>query len=414
MIIEGGQRLIGEIRVGGAKNAALPLLLAALLTDEDVILHNIPDLRDVTTVEKLLKSLGVSVRRKDSDAVINAGGLNAIEAPYDLVKTMRASVLVMGPLLSRRLESKVSLPGGCAIGTRPINLHLEGFEALGAEISLEHGDIHAKAKKLKGAAIDFPIPTVTGTENLMMAACLAKGETVIENAAREPEVVELGRFINAMGGDISGLGTRTLTIRGVSELHGAEYSIMPDRVEAATYMAAAGVTQGNILLKGVPVASLKAVIDKLVEAGMEIKEENGNTRCLMIGPVRNVDVKTMPYPGFPTDMQAQLMAMMCFATGLSVISETVFENRFMHVGELKRLGADIHVEGHSAIIRGKGGLSGAPVMATDLRASASLVIAGLAAHGTTEISRIYHLDRGYEKMEEKLQSTGAVIRRVRE
>jgi len=414
MIIEGGQRLIGEIRVGGAKNAALPLLLAALLTDEEVILHNVPDLRDVATVEKLLESLGVAITRKGSDAVINARGLNAIEAPYDLVKTMRASVLVMGPLLSRRLESKVSLPGGCAIGTRPINLHLEGFEALGAEISLEHGDIHAKAKKLKGAAIDFPIPTVTGTENLMMAACLAKGETVIENAAREPEVVELGRLINAMGGDISGLGTRTLTIRGVSELHGAEYSIMPDRVEAATYMAAAGVTQGNILLKGVPVASLKAVIDKLVEAGMEIKEENGNTRCLMIGPVRNVDVKTMPYPGFPTDMQAQLMAMMCFATGLSVISETVFENRFMHVGELKRMGADIHVEGHSAIIRGKGGLSGAPVMATDLRASASLVIAGLAAHGTTEISRIYHLDRGYEKMEEKLQSTGAVIRRVRE
>jgi len=414
MIIEGGQRLIGEIRVGGAKNAALPLLLASLLTDEDVILHNVPDLRDVKTVEKLLESLGVSVARRGADAVINAGNLNAIEAPYDLVKTMRASVLVMGPLLSRRLESKVSLPGGCAIGTRPINLHLEGFEALGAKISLEHGDIHAKAKILKGAAIDFPIPTVTGTENLMMAACLAKGETVIENAAREPEVVELGRFINAMGGDISGLGTRTLVIRGVSRLHGAEYSIMPDRVEAATYMAAAGVTQGNILLKGVPVTSLKSVIDKLVEAGMEIKEENGNTRCLMVGPVRNVDVKTMPYPGFPTDMQAQLMAMMCFATGLSVISETVFENRFMHVGELKRMGADIHVEGHSAIIRGKGGVSGAPVMATDLRASASLVIAGLAAHGTTEISRIYHLDRGYEKMEEKLQNAGAVIRRIRE
>ena len=413
MIIQGGERLIGEIQIGGAKNAALPLFMAALLTDEPVRLHNVPALRDVDTVEKLLTNMGISVKRNGSDAEIQARELSVIEAPYDLVRTMRASILVLGPLIARAREAKVSLPGGCAIGTRPINLHLDGFMALGAEIDLEHGYVHAKVEKLRGTTIDLPIPTVTGTENLMMAASLAEGITVIENAAREPEVVELGTFLNQMGAKISGLGTKTVTVEGVSSLHGTEYTIMPDRVEAATYMVAAGMTQGNLLLKGARAEHLQSVIDKLKEAGMEIREENGGIRCLLIGPIKSVDAKTLPYPGFPTDVQAQLMAMMCFANGLSVISESVFENRFMHVSELKRMGADIQVEGHSAIIRGKEGLSGAPVMATDLRASASLVLAGLAASGTTEISRIYHLDRGYERMEEKLRAVGAKIERVK-
>ncbi len=413
MIIQGGERLIGEIQIGGAKNAALPLFMASLLTEEPVHLHNVPALRDVDTVEKLLTNMDITVKRGGRDAEVQAKALDTIEAPYDLVRTMRASVLVMGPLLARAHEAKVSLPGGCAIGTRPINLHLDGFAALGAEIDLEHGYVHARAGKLRGTTIDLPIPTVTGTENLMMAAALAEGVTVIENAAREPEVVELGNFINQMGGRISGLGTKTLIIEGVNALHGAEYTIMPDRVEAATYMVAAGMTRGNLLLKGARPEHLKAVIDKLMEAGMEIKAENGGLRCLLIGPIKSVDAKTLPYPGFPTDVQAQLMAMMSFANGLSVISESVFENRFMHVSELKRMGADIQVEGHSAIIRGKESLSGAPVMATDLRASASLVLAGLAAHGTTEISRIYHLDRGYERMDEKLRAVGAKIERVK-
>ncbi len=414
MIIQGGERLIGEIQIAGAKNAALPLFIASLLTDEPVHLHNVPALRDIDTVEKLLRIMGITVDRSGGDATIHAKTLGTIEAPYELVKTMRASILVMGPLLARAREAKVSLPGGCAIGTRPINLHLDGFQALGARITLEHGYIHARAKRLKGTTIDLPLPTVTGTENLMMAAALAEGTTVIENAAREPEVVEVGEFINQMGGEVSGLGTNTLVIKGVPGLHGTEYTIMPDRVEAATYMVAAGMTRGNLFLKGTQPQHLKAVIEKLHEAGMEIYEENGGLRCLLTGPIKSVDVKTLPFPGFPTDVQAQLMAMMCLANGLSVISETVFENRFMHVGELKRMGADIQVEGHSAIIRGRGELSGAPVMATDLRASASLVLAGLAASGTTEISRIYHLDRGYERMEEKLRAVGANIRRVKE
>ncbi|RTZ92014.1 MAG: UDP-N-acetylglucosamine 1-carboxyvinyltransferase [Deltaproteobacteria bacterium] len=413
MIIHGGERLVGEVEIGGAKNAALPLFMAALLTDEPVKLHNVPFLRDVDTVEKLLTNMGITVTRHGNDAEVHAKDLQTIEAPYDLVRTMRASILVMGPLIARAHEAKVSLPGGCAIGTRPINLHLDGFQALGAEIDLEHGYVHAKAEKLRGTTIDLPIPTVTGTENLMMAAALAEGTTIIENAAREPEVEELGNCLNQMGAKISGLGTKTLTIEGVPSLHGTEYTIMPDRVEAATYMVAAGMTQGNLLLKGARPEHLTAVVDKLREAGMEIKTENGGLRCLLIGPIKSVDAKTLPYPGFPTDVQAQLMAMMCFANGLSVISESVFENRFMHVSELKRMGADIQVEGHSAIIRGKDGLSGAPVMATDLRASASLVLAGLAAHGTTVISRIYHLDRGYERMEEKLRAVGAKIERIK-
>jgi len=414
MVIHGGERLIGEVKIGGAKNAALPLFIASLLTDEPIYLHNVPALRDIDTVERLLSLMGVEIKRKGTSATIQAKRLETIEAPYDLVRTMRASILVLGPLMAREHEAKVSLPGGCAIGTRPINLHLDGFRALGARIDLEHGYVHAKVHKLVGTTVDLPLPTVTGTENLMMAAALAEGTTVIENAAREPEVVEVGNFINQMGGKISGLGTKTVIIEGVSALHGTEYTIMPDRVEAATYMVAAGMTRGNLLLKGTRSQHLKAVIDKLKEAGMEIREEKEGLRCLLTGPIKSVDVKTLPYPGFPTDVQAQLMAMMCLANGLSVISETVFENRFMHVSELKRMGADIQVEGHSAIIRGRGELSGAPVMATDLRASASLVLAGLAASGTTVISRIYHLDRGYERMEEKLRAVGANIQRVKE
>ena len=414
MIIRGGERLIGEVQIGGAKNAALPLFIAALLTDDPVILHNVPALRDINTVERLLTIMGVEIERDGIDARIHAKKLTTIEAPYDLVRTMRASILVLGPLIARAREAKVSLPGGCAIGTRPINLHLDGFQALGAKIDLEHGYVHAKVDRLVGTTVDLPLPTVTGTENLMMAAALAEGITIIENAAREPEVVEVGNFINQMGGRISGLGTKTVVIEGVSTLHGTEYTIMPDRVEAATYMVAAGMTHGNLLLKGTRPQHLEAVIGKLKEAGMEIREEKVGLRCLLTGPIKSVDVKTLPYPGFPTDVQAQLMAMMCLANGLSVISETVFENRFMHVSELKRMGADIQVEGHSAIIRGRGELSGAPVMATDLRASASLVLAGLAASGTTVISRIYHLDRGYERMEEKLRAVGANIQRVRE
>jgi len=414
MVIHGGERLIGEVKIGGAKNAALPLFIASLLTDEPIYLHNVPALRDIDTVERLLSLMGVEIKRKGTSATIQAKRLETIEAPYDLVRTMRASILVLGPLMAREHEAKVSLPGGCAIGTRPINLHLDGFRALGARIDLEHGYVHAKVHKLVGTTVDLPLPTVTGTENLMMAAALAEGTTVIENAAREPEVVEVGNFINQMGGKISGLGTKTVIIEGVSALHGTEYTIMPDRVEAATYMVAAGMTRGNLLLKGTRSQHLEAVIDKLKEAGMEIREEKEGLRCLLTGPIKSVDVKTLPYPGFPTDVQAQLMAMMCLANGLSVISETVFENRFMHVSELKRMGADIQVEGHSAIIRGRGELSGAPVMATDLRASASLVLAGLAASGTTVISRIYHLDRGYERMEEKLRAVGANIQRVKE
>ncbi len=414
MVIQGGERLIGEVQIGGAKNAALPLFIASLLTDEPIYLHNVPALRDIDTIERLLAMMGVEIEREGTDAKIHAKRLTTIEAPYDLVRTMRASILVLGPLIAREHEAKVSLPGGCAIGTRPINLHLDGFQALGAKIDLEHGYVHAKVDRLRGTTVDLPLPTVTGTENLMMAAALAEGTTIIENAAREPEVVEVGNFINRMGGKISGLGTKTVIIEGVSALHGTEYTIMPDRVEAATYMVAAGMTQGNLLLKGTRSQHLKAVIDKLREAGMEIHEEKEGLRCLLAGPIKSVDVKTLPYPGFPTDVQAQLMAMMCLANGLSVISETVFENRFMHVSELKRMGADIQVEGHSAIIRGQGELSGAPVMATDLRASASLVLAGLAASGTTVISRIYHLDRGYERMEEKLRAVGANIRRIRE
>ena len=414
MIIEGGYRLVGEVSISGAKNAALPLFAASLLTDGWVTLHNVPALADIRTVSRLLRQMGVKTEGDSGTVRLNASGVHFYEAPYNLVKTMRASVLVLGPLAAKWKRARVSLPGGCAIGARPINLHLKGLEALGAQVELKHGYVEATADRLKGAEIYFDIATVTGTENIMMAAALAKGRTVLKNAAREPEVVELARALNQMGAKIQEAGNQVIIIDGVEELHPIEYTIMPDRIEAGTFMLAAGITQGNVKLLNCNLSHMEAVTTKLKEAGLEIFPEGGGVK--VIGPVniKPVDVKTLPYPGFPTDMQAQIMALMCLANGLSVINETVFENRFMHVSELKRMGADIRIEGGNAIVRGLANLTGAPVMATDLRASASLVLAGLAAEGITEVSRIYHLDRGYEKLDNKLNKLGAKIRRAQE
>jgi UDP-N-acetylglucosamine 1-carboxyvinyltransferase len=414
MIIEGGHRLVGEVAVSGAKNSALPLFAATLLVEGRNILENVPALADISTISKLLQGMGVKIEGTSGLVNLDATGVHSYEAPYELVKTMRASVLVLGPLVAKWKRARVSLPGGCAIGARPIDLHLKGLAALGAKIEIKHGYVEAWADRLQGAKIYFDIPTVTGTENIMMAATLAKGRTVLENAAREPEVAELGIVLNKMGAKIQGLGSDVLVIDGVKELQPFRHTIMPDRIEAGTLMVAAGITQGNIKLLQANLNHMEAVVTKLREAGLEIYEEGSGIR--VIGPVniKSVDVKTMPYPGFPTDMQAQIMALMCLANGLSVITETIFENRFMHVSELRRMGADIRIEGPNAIVRGLPNLTGAPVMATDLRASASLVLAGLAAEGVTEVSRIYHLDRGYEKLDEKLARLGAKIARAKE
>ena len=414
LVIEGGYRLVGEVPVSGAKNAALPLFAASLLVDGWVTLQNVPDLADIRTISRLLRQMGVKTEGSAGTVRLNASGVHSYEAPYNLVKTMRASVLVLGPLAAKWKRARVSLPGGCAIGARPINLHLKGLEALGARVELKHGYVEATADRLKGAEIYFDISTVTGTENIMMAAALAKGRTVLKNAAREPEVIELADALNQMGAKIQGAGDQVIVIDGVEELHPIEYTIMPDRIEAGTFMVAAGITQGNVKLLNCNLSHMEAVTAKLKEAGLEIFPEGEGVK--VIGPVniKPVDVKTLPYPGFPTDMQAQIMALMCLANGLSVIAETVFENRFMHVSEMKRMGADIRVEGGNAIVRGLTHLTGAPVMATDLRASASLVLAGLAAEGTTEVSRIYHLDRGYEKLDHKLNNLGAKVRRAQE
>jgi UDP-N-acetylglucosamine 1-carboxyvinyltransferase len=414
MVIKGGYRLVGEVAVSGAKNAALPLLAASLLVEDWITLQNVPALADIRTISKLLRQMGVKIEGTAGTIRLNAAGVHSCEAPYDLVKTMRASVLVLGPLVAKWKRARVSLPGGCAIGARPINLHLKGLEALGARIILDHGYIEAQADRLAGAKIYFDISTVTGTENIMMAASLAKGRTVLENAAREPEVVELANALNKMGAKIQGAGTDIILIDGVEELHPIEHVIMPDRIESGTLMVASGITQGNVKLLNCDLTHMEAVVEKLQEAGLEIYPEDEGIK--VIGPVniKAVDIKTLPYPAFPTDMQAQMMALMCLANGLSVISETVFENRFMHVSELKRMGGDIRIEGRNAIVRGMVSLKGAPVMATDLRASASLVLAGLAAEGTTEVSRIYHLDRGYEQLDEKLNKLGAKIRRIQE
>ena len=414
ILIEGGERLVGEVQVGGAKNATLPALAASLLVEGACTFTNCPHLRDVDTFQALLENLGARLRWEgNAELRVDTSRIKGVTAPYDLVKTMRASVLVLGPLLARMGEAVVSLPGGCAIGARPVNLHLKGLEQLGAQIKLEHGYIKARAPRLRGERIYLDIPTVTGTENLMMAAALAEGTTVIENAASEPEVEELAHILTAMGAEIVGAGTTVMTIRGVEQLQPVQYAIMPDRIEAGTLMVAAGITRGNVLIRGCRLAQMEAVVGKLREVGMEFAPlGQGEVRVVGDRRVRSVDVKTLPYPGFPTDMQAQFMALMSVANGLSAVTETIFENRFMHVSELKRMGADIRVQGPTAIVTGVPQLSGAPVMATDLRASASLVLAGLAAEGQTVISRAYHLERGYEDLVGKLVALGALVKEV--
>jgi len=414
IVIKGGVPLKGAVRISGAKNSALPLLFATLLADGESRITNVPKLRDISTAVKLLVELGARVDQEDDCCRIDANNIQGVEAPYDLVKTMRASVLVLGPLLARCGRARVSLPGGCAIGARPIDLHLKGLEALGARIQLDHGYVEATAEQLQGAKISFDMPTVGGTENLLMAAALAKGETVLENAAREPEIVQLADALNSMGAKIEGAGTAIIHIQGVDRLQGLNCQVIPDRIEAGTFMIAAAITGGDVLVQNAARCDLEALIGKLSETGVVIKEQDDGLRIVAPERVHPVDIRTSVFPGFPTDMQAQFMALMTCAEGTSRISETVFENRFMHVCELQRMGADIQIDGHSAIIRGVGKLTGAPVMATDLRASASLVLAGLAADNTTEISRIYHLDRGYEKIEEKLAALGARIWREQE
>lgn len=414
LIVRGGIRLKGEVDISGAKNAALPIMTASVLASGESTISRIPDLKDVMTMGRLLANLGAGFHYESGKTIINTEKIDSFEAPYDLVKTMRASVLVLGPLLARLGKARVSLPGGCAIGARPINLHLMGLEKMGAKIELESGYVIATAERLRGASIYFDIPTVTGTENLMMAASLAKGTTVLENAAREPEVTDLANALISMGAKIKGAGENVIEIEGVDELKPLDYIIIPDRIETGTFMTIAGITGGDITIKGCRPEHLDAPIMKLKEAGLIFENAHGGVRVL--GPSRPGarDVKTMPYPGFPTDMQAQFMALMSIAQGTSIISETIFENRFMHVAELRRMGADITIEGGTATVKGVQELKGAPVMATDLRASASLIVAALGAEGETVISRLYHLDRGYEHMEEKLRKLGAVVERIKE
>ena len=412
LIIAGGRPLAGEVAISGAKNAALPILCASLLSAEPLQLANVPHLNDISTMLRLLGQMGVGVELDDDQLQLNGGGVNNPLASYEMVKTMRASILVLGPLVARCGEARVSLPGGCAIGARPVDQHIKGLQAMGAEIKVEHGYIHATAKKLKGARICTDMVTVTGTENLMMAACLAEGETVIENAAREPEVVDLANCLVSMGARISGAGTDVIRIQGVERLHGAAHSVMPDRIETGTYLCAAAATGGNIRLLKTSAAYLDTVVDKLMDAGCDIVTERDAITLKAPQRLKAVSLRTAPYPAFPTDMQAQFMAINAVADGVSTIRETIFENRFMHAVELMRLGADIQIEGNNAIVRGVSELQGATVMATDLRASASLVIAGLVAQGETVIDRIYHLDRGYERIEEKLTKLGASVRRA--
>ena len=412
--VTGGRRLDGEVRISGAKNAALPILAATLLADEPVSVSNVPHLHDVTTMIQLLGRMGVKVTVGERQRVeVDARSTSEFVAPYELVKTMRASILVLGPLLARFGQADVSLPGGCAIGARPVNIHVAGLQAMGADIHVENGYIRARASRLKGARLMLDTVTVTGTENLMMAATLADGETVIENAAREPEVVDLAHFLIAMGAKIHGAGTDRIVVQGVPRLHGAEYAVQPDRIETGTFLVAGAITGGRVLAKHTVPAHLDAVLLKLQEAGAELKTGADWIELNMHGRrPRALDVRTAPYPAFPTDMQAQFAALDCVADGVGTIIETIFENRFMHLLEMRRLGAEIRLEGNTAIIKGVPQLTAAPVMATDLRASASLVIAGLVAQGCTEIDRIYHIDRGYESIEEKLSQLGAEIRRV--
>ncbi|WP_313703098.1 UDP-N-acetylglucosamine 1-carboxyvinyltransferase [Massilia sp.] len=411
--IVGGKRLNGEIPVSGAKNAALPILCAGLLTAGDVELTNVPRLHDVKTILKLLAQTGLKVTQDDENVTLNGANITSLEAPYELVKTMRASILVLGPLLARFGEAKVSLPGGCAIGSRPVDQHIKGLRQMGAEITIEGGYIYAKAKKLKGARILTDMITVTGTENLLMAATLAEGETILENAAREPEVTDLANLLVAMGAKIEGIGTDRLVIQGVESLHGAKHAVISDRIEAATFLCAVAATGGDIVLTRTRTDIFDVALDKLREVGLQMDIGHDTIRARMDGRPQPVSFRTTEYPGFPTDMQAQFMAVNTIAAGPSRVTETIFENRFMHVQEMNRLGAQISTEGNTAFIKGVERLVGAPVMATDLRASASLVIAGMAAEGTTIVDRIYHLDRGYDRMEVKLSAVGADIVRIK-
>jgi UDP-N-acetylglucosamine 1-carboxyvinyltransferase len=411
IVIEGGHPLSGEVRISGAKNAALPILISSLLADGCCAYSNVPNLKDVESTKELLINHGARIDAEGDMIKIDTGGLNSHEAPYDLVRKMRASILVLGPLVARLKKARVSLPGGCSIGARPINLHLKGLAALGAKVELVHGYVEASAEALRGAEIFFDAVTVTGTENIMMAAVLAEGTTVIRNAAREPEVVALAEVLNMMGAKIEGIGTSVLTINGVSSLKPVSASIIPDRIEAGTFMVSAGLTGGNVKLLGCEPSHLESVIHKLRLTGSEVTVAGNNISVRGGESIASIDIKTMPYPGFPTDMQAQFMVLMSIAKGLSVISETIFENRFIHVSELRRMGADIKISGNTAMISGVPQLSGAPVMATDLRASASLVLAGLVAKGVTRVSRVYHLDRGYDSIEKKFSLLGARIKR---
>ena len=417
LVITGGARLSGEVAISGAKNAALPILCAALLTSEPLVLSNVPELNDIDTMLGLLRQMGVKATRSGHEVTLDAGGLNNPVAPYELVKTMRASILVLGPLVARCREAKVSLPGGCAIGARPVDQHIKGLQAMGAEVSVEHGYVLAQTPRLQGARIFTDMVTVTGTENLMMAACLAAGETIIENAAREPEVVDLAQCLISMGAQISGAGTDVIRVRGVEKLHGAHHRVMPDRIETGTFLCAVAATGGEARLTGTSAGYLDAVVDKLMDAGCDIVSEKlpGSESIIIKAPARlkAVSIRTSPYPAFPTDMQAQFMAINTVAEGTAVMRETIFENRFMHAVELIRLGADIKIDGNTAFVTGVQRLQGATVMATDLRASASLVIAGLVAEGETHIERIYHLDRGYEHIEQKLSALGATIQRAK-
>jgi UDP-N-acetylglucosamine 1-carboxyvinyltransferase len=414
IVITGGPRLRGEVQVSGAKNSALPLLASTILGGEECVLTNVPRVVDVMTMGKLLGMLGASVIQEGNRAVVRADVIHSTQAPYDLVKTMRASVLVLGPLLARWGEATVSMPGGCAIGSRPVNLHLAGLAKLGAEVSIEHGYIRATAKRLKGARIYCDTTTVTGTENLMMAASLAQGTTVIENAAKEPEIVDLANFLVKRGARISGAGTDVLTIEGVRELRGSDHEVIPDRIEAGTLLVAGAITKGSVTVNRCRPDHLEALLIKLREAGATIHINKERVQLSVEQRLKSVDIRTLPFPGFPTDMQAQMVALMTVSEGTSVITETVFESRFMHVEELWRMGADIKVEGNRAVVTGPTHLAGAPVMASDLRASAGLILAGLAAEGVTEVLRVYHLDRGYERIEEKLRGLGAKIERKKE
>ena len=413
LAIQGGTPLRGEVRISGAKNAALPIMCAGLLTSDELHLDNLPDLHDVATMRNLLVQMGITTVVEQGALTLCGAKVDKLEAPYDMVKTMRAAVLVLGPLVTRFGEARVSLPGGCAIGSRPVDLHIKGLQAMGADIHIEHGYIHAKAKRLKGARIFFDIVSVTGTENLMMAATLADGVTVLENAAREPEVVDLANCLRAMGAKISGDGTDAITITGIEKLHGATHRIMPDRIESGTFLVAAAASGGTITLTDTRADILDTVLEKLIEAGAKIRTEGSHIHLEMNGRPQSVNLRTAPYPAFPTDMQAQFMALNTVAQGSAMVVETIFENRFMHVQELRRLGAQIDIEGNTCMVRGVDHLEGAAVMATDLRASACLVIAGLVAQGETVIDRIYHLDRGYEHIEAKLSQLGANIRRIK-